>query len=100
MDSLIRKHLDLVSERLLMTKLVDLQEFKDKKLDEEQEKKFEKIAEDLKLAIQVMDLSIRGLTPFLKYVQVMESVSCLQNNKTLLEIHLRKYQKLKDERPV
>ena len=73
-----------------MPKLVDLKNHKDRK-------KAELIAGELEKAVHVMDLSIRGLTPFSKYTQVMETISCVQNNKTLLEIHLSKYRKLIDE---
>lgn len=74
-----------------MSKLVNLDDHKVKK-------KAELIAEDLEKVLMVMDLSVRGLTPFAKYVQVMETISALQNNKTLLEIHLNKYRKLKDKK--
>lgn len=73
-----------------MTKLIDLKDHKTKK-------KAALIAADLEDAIKVMDLSIRGLTPFAKYIQVMETISNLQNNKTLLAIHLAKYQRLINE---
>jgi hypothetical protein len=70
-----------------MTKLVDFKEHKSKK-------KAAHIASELEQVIKIMDLFIRGLTPFSKYIQVMESMSCLQNNKTLLEIHINKYKRI------
>lgn len=80
----------------MMTKTIDIQEFKDKKLDELQQKKFDKIAEELSAVILLTEVSIRGFNLFSKYVQVMEIISCLQNSKTLLEIKLAKYQKIKN----
>lgn len=53
-----------------------------------------KIAVDLDAVLQLCDASIRGLTLFNKYTQVMEIISCLQTNKTLIEMHLAKYEKI------
>lgn len=67
-------------------KLVDLKDHKDRK-------KLIIIVDDLTKIVNVMDLSIKGLKFFGKYVHVMECISCLQNNKTLLEIKLNKYKR-------
>jgi hypothetical protein len=69
-----------------MTKLFDLKQHKSKK-------KAEHITADLERIVKIMDLSIQGLTPFARYIQVMETLSCLTNNKTLVEIHLNKYKR-------
>lgn len=61
-------------------------------------KKAEIIVDDLKNITHAMDLAIRALTFYAHYTQVMEAVSSLKNNKTLLEIELRKYSKLLEEK--
>lgn len=53
-----------------------------------------KIATDLEAVVLLCDTSIRGLSLFNKYTQVMEIISCMQTNKTLVSIHLEKYKKL------
>lgn len=57
-------------------------------------KKAKVIVKDLEQIVNAMDLSIRALTHFTKYIPVRESVSILENNKTLLEIHLSKQRKI------
>jgi len=57
-------------------------------------KKAKVIVKDLEQVINAMDLSIRALVHFSKYIPVRESVSILENNKTLLEIHLNKQRKI------
>lgn len=62
--------------------------------DHKSKKKAAVIANELEQAVKVMDLAMRGLAPFSKYIQVMETLSCIKNNKTLLDIHLSKYKRL------
>lgn len=52
------------------------------------------IIKDLAIAIRTMNLAIDALSYFSKYIPVMETISVLQNNKTLLEIHLNKQNKI------
>jgi len=69
------------------SKPVNIKEFKKKR-------KIKKIIEDLKKAIKVYNLSINALKSFSSYMIVMETISVLQGNKTLLEIHLKKYENM------
>lgn len=59
-------------------------------LDYKKKKKIEKLAQELILIIKVYAICIKALSPFSKYTIVMETISVLQGNKTLLEIHLKK----------
>lgn len=70
-------------------KPTDIKDFKKKK-------KLKKIVEDLKMAIKVYNLSINALKSYATYSIVMETISILQGNKTLLEIHLKKYENMLD----
>jgi hypothetical protein len=76
-----------------MDNLVSLDKFKKSKDKEKLLEKSEKIVDDLKVVLYIIELAINGLSHFNKYVFVTECVSVLQNNKILLEIHLNKYKK-------
>lgn len=84
-----------------MTNLINLSKFKKDKEKEKVVEKSEKVIEELKTIIYIIDLSINGLGHFNKYVFVTECISVLQSNKVLLEIHLKKYikavEKIKEE---
>lgn len=61
-------------------------------------KKAEVIVDELTTAIQTMEVCIKAMSFFMKYIPVMEATSSLMNNKTLLEIHLNKYKRqIEDE---
>lgn len=81
-----------------MTKLIDLnkkrEESKGKKRAQDIRKRAKIISDDLENVLKVMDLTLSGLRHYNKYIQVMETISCIQNNKTLIEIHLNKYKRL------
>lgn len=51
-------------------------------------KKAKTIVRELSTLLKIIDLSIAGLTPFRKYTSISETLLCLQDNKTILEIHL------------
>jgi hypothetical protein len=76
-----------------MDNLINLGNFKKSKEKEKILEKSEKVIEELKIILYIIDLSINGLGHFNKYVFVTECVSVLQSNKILLEIHLNKYKK-------
>lgn len=59
-------------------------------------KKAKVIVKDLENIVKAMNLSIQALSYFGKYIPVAESISVLQCNKTLLEIHLAKQKKIVD----
>lgn len=61
-------------------------------------KRAKKVAKDLSVIIKIITLTIRAFEQFSKYVAVMEMISVLQNNKTLLEIHYKKYMKVVESR--
>ena len=84
-----------------MDNLVNLDKFKKDKEKTKVLEKSEKVVEELKIILYIIELAISGLGHFNKYVFVTECVSVLQSNKVLLEIHLKKYikavEKIKEE---
>ena len=77
--------------------LLDFEKFKADKEKEKTLQKAEKIVEELKMVLHIMNLTIDGLSHFSKYVYVNECVSVIHSNKVLLEVHLAKYQKAIDK---
>jgi len=51
-------------------------------------KKAKTIVKELSILLKIIDLSINGLTPFQKYTSISETLLCLQDNKTILSVHL------------
>jgi len=80
-----------------MNNLIDFSKVKKTKEKEKLLEKSEKVIEELKIILYIIELSINGLGYFNKYVFVNECVSVLQSNKILLEIHLKKYIKAVDK---
>lgn len=80
-----------------MNNLINFDKFKKDKISEKTLQKSEKVVEELKIILYIIELAINGLGHFNKYVFVNECVSVLQSNKLLLEIHLRKYNKAIDK---
>jgi hypothetical protein len=80
-----------------MNNLISIDNFKKHKTNEKTLEKSEKVVEELKIILYIIELAISGLGHFNKYVFVNECVSVLQSNKLLLEIHLRKYNKAIDK---
>ena len=70
--------------------VINLSKFKD-------HKKYKLISEDLHGILKIINLSINALHPYRKYKPVMEVISNLQNNKTLLELHDKKINKLLED---
>lgn len=70
-----------------MTNPISLDNFKNRK-------KNQKVITDLKAIVRILNLSISGLKFFGHYGIVMECISFLQTQKILLEIHLKKYEKI------
>lgn len=77
--------------------MISLDKFKKSKEKEKLLEKSEKIVEELKIILYILELTINGLSHFSKYVFVTECVSVLQSNKVLLEIHIKKYIKAIDK---
>jgi hypothetical protein len=71
-------------EQVLVKSPIKLSDFKNKK-------KYKKIIDDLSAIIKIYNLTLAALKYFSKYTIVMETISVLQSNKVLLEIHLTKY---------
>jgi hypothetical protein len=51
-------------------------------------KKAKSVVRDLTTLLQIINLSINGLTPFRKYTSISETLACLEDNKTILSVHL------------
>ena len=60
-------------------------------------KKLKIIVKDLREIQKQLILSIENLKTYKKYIPVAESVSALHTSKTMIEIHLNKYDKLLKE---
>lgn len=58
------------------------------------EKKYKKIVSDIDSILLIFNLTQRSLAFFKEYVVVQELVSIIETNKTLLEIHKKKYEEL------
>lgn len=56
-------------------------------------KKVEIVLKDLEKIITLIDASLNCLSIYSKYIPVMEILSVMQSNKTILEIHKNKYLK-------
>lgn len=84
-----------------MDNLVNLDKFKKDKEKTKILEKSERVVEELRMILYIINLTINGLSHFNKYVFVTECISVLQSNKVLLEIHLKKYikavEKIKEE---
>jgi hypothetical protein len=52
-------------------------------------KKAKTIVKELTNLLKIIELSIAGLTPFRKYTSISETLSCLEDNKTILTVHLQ-----------
>jgi len=61
-------------------------------------KKIKVIAEDLQKIDTLLTTCNTMLDPFKKYKYVMEIISVISNNKTLIKIHLNKSHRLLDEK--
>lgn len=68
-----------------------IQEYKEKK-------KILTVLTDIKIIIKIYNLTLQALKHYSKYASVMEIMSNLQNNKTLLEIQHNKYNRMLSEK--
>lgn len=64
--------------------ITDLKGFK-------KEKKYKKIVSDIDSILLIFSLTQRSLAFFKEYVVVQEIISIIETNKTLLELHRKKY---------
>lgn len=53
-----------------------------------------KISGDLEVVLKALNLTIEALAHYKHYIPVMEVMSSIQSNKTLMEIQLKKYQRI------
>ena len=65
--------------------------------DYKTKKKLLAVLTDIKVILKIYDLSLSALKLYGKYSSVMEVMSVIQNNKTLLEIQYNKYSKKLEE---
>jgi len=70
-----------------MNNITDIKKFK-------ASKKAKVVYAELQQVIKIFDLTTTALRYFSKYSIVMEVISVLQSNRTLLEIHCKKYEKM------
>lgn len=70
-----------------MTTITSLKDFKSAK-------KAKIIHGELLVVIKIFNLAIEALKHYTKYGIVAETLSVIQSNKTLLEIHVKKYEKM------
>ena len=70
-----------------MSSVTSLKDFKDSK-------KAKIIHGELLVVIRIFNLAIEALKHYARYGIVQKVISVIQSNKTLLEIHVKKYEKL------
>lgn len=69
-----------------MKQVSDLGKFKNKK-------KYEKVVEDIDKILHILNLTQKSLSFYRSYKTVQEIISIVETNKTLLDLHLKKYTK-------
>lgn len=55
-------------------------------------KKYKKILEDIEGMLKIFTLTQKGLSFFKEYAVAQEIISIIETNKTMLEMHKRKYE--------
>ena len=65
--------------------MISLQKHKDKK-------KYKKVLEDIDNILKIISLSQKSFSFYKQYISVQEMISVLETNKTLLELHRKKYE--------
>jgi hypothetical protein len=70
--------------------MISIENFKNKK-------KCKKYIEDIDDILKVITLSQKSLSFFKQYTSVQEMISVLETNKTLLELHRKKYESKLEE---
>lgn len=71
-----------------------LLEARNKKKQDKEQRIAKAIVDDFNTCEKILTLTLKSLDYYKKYVQVMEIISCVQTNRTLIEIQLKKYEKL------
>ena len=66
--------------------ITSIQDFKD-------DKKYKKIIDELVNVILILNITQQRLTHYKHYIKVMEVISVIETNKTLLDFQKRKYEK-------
>lgn len=61
-------------------------------------RKAKKVLEDLKRVSLVLELTIKGLEFFNKYVIVMQMLSNIKTNKSLIDLQIKRCEKILKER--
>lgn len=79
------------------TMIKSLNEQREKKKKTKDQKLAKIIYEDLEVVLKTLNLTIDALSHYKKYIPVMEVMSSVQTNRTLIEIQLAKYKKLAGE---
>jgi hypothetical protein len=74
-----------------------LSEQREKKKKTKEQRLAKKIAEDLEVVLKTLNLTLDALGHYKKYIPVMEVMSSVQTNRTLMEIQLKKYEKMAGE---
>lgn len=64
--------------------IINLQDFKNRKLNQ-------KMIEDIDNILKVLSLTQQSLAHFKMYAPVQEMISIMETNKTLFEFHRKKY---------
>lgn len=59
--------------------------------DKKKEKKYKKIIADIDNILKIIGLTQKSLSFYKEYVPAQEIISILETNKTMLEIHRKKY---------
>ncbi len=70
--------------------LISLDDFKSKK-------KIKKYIQDIDNILKIISLSQKGLSHYKQYSSTQEMISVLETNKTLLELHRKKYESKLEE---
>lgn len=52
------------------------------------------ITKELEKVLNIINLSLKGLKPFRKYTSISETLLCLEDSKSILEIHLEHQKKI------
>lgn len=56
-------------------------------------KKLKEVINDLNVCLDIIDVNIKGLNPYLKYKQIAELYSVLDTNREILEAKILKYKR-------
>jgi len=57
-------------------------------------KKAKIVVQELEQVLKIINLSLSGLKPFRKYTSLSETILCLEDSKSILEIHHEHHKKV------